>query len=482
MKKIINKKGNKTMKNVKKVIGLLVVLAMAICMTIPAYAAETGSITIENPQKDVEYKAYKIFDVIYDAEKTNYAYTIASDSVWLNTVLAYAAQADNGLTVTKVTTADLYTVTFSEDFHAADFAEALKAANITAGAISFTDAVADNLALGYYFVTTSVGSLCNLTTTDPDEKIHDKNEKPTISKSVSDTKVAVGDTITYTLTGKVPSTTGYPEYTYEVSDKMSEGLSFNKDVVVKFGDEVIATTIDYDTVANGFTLAYDMVDYQAYVGQTITITYTATVNADAIPEGAAISVLSNEAKLVYSADPNDPTEDGEQETEADVDVYISNIVIDKYAIKANADDKSEKLEGAQFKLYKLDETGAKVYYKWDSKVTWVAADAADVVTTKENGAAQFDGIEAGTYYLEEIKAPDGYNRLITPVEFAVEINVDEAGLASVEGNVVSIGNQAGFLLPSTGGIGTTIFYILGTVLIAGAFILIVTKKRMSTEK
>ena len=225
-----------------------------------------------------------------------------------------------------------------------------------------------------------------------------------------------------------------------------------------------------------------MVDYQAYVGQTITITYTATVNADAIPEGAAISVLSNEAKLVYSADPNDPTEDGEQETEADVDVYISNIVIDKYAIKANADDKSEKLEGAQFKLYKLDETGAKVYYKWDSKVTWVAADAADVVTTKENGAAQFDGIEAGTYYLEEIKAPDGYNRLITPVEFAVEINVDEAGLASVEGNVVSIGNQAGFLLPSTGGIGTTIFYILGTVLIAGAFILIVTKKRMSTEK
>ena len=240
------------MKNVKKIVGLLVILAMAICMTIPAYAANEGAIEIANPQADTEYKAYKIFDVIYDAAKDNYAYTIADDSAWLATVQAYAA-ANKGLTVTDVTTDDLYTVTFGEAFHAADFAEALKAAGITAGAITFADAKVENLELGYYFVTTSTGALCNLTTTDPTVTIHDKNEKPTISKTVSDAKVEVGETITYTITGKIPSTVGYDTYKYEVSDKMSAGLTFNKDVTLQFGND---EAIDDEDILGTYTTRF----------------------------------------------------------------------------------------------------------------------------------------------------------------------------------------------------------------------------------
>ena len=156
-------------------------------------------------------------------------------------------------------------------------------------------------------------------------------------------------------------------------------------------------------------------------------------------------------------------------------------MIDKYAAnKDNAEDTSKKLAGAQFVLYKLDGTN-KLYYKWNTtteKVEWVERAKADVVTTDGDGAAFFAGIADGTYYLEEIAAPAGYNLLKDPVEVTVAGSKTEIAKLTVTEQVA---NSTGTELPSTGGMGTTIFYVLGGVLMAGAFVLLVVRKRMRTE-
>ena len=114
------------------------------------------------------------------------------------------------------------------------------------------DVVFENLALGYYFVTSGLGSVCNLTTTDPQATIYDKNDKPVIEKTADTTTADVGQTINYTINGKVPSLTGYKSYTYKVTDNMSEGLTFNKDVVVKFGDTIYKPNItELDIIREG---------------------------------------------------------------------------------------------------------------------------------------------------------------------------------------------------------------------------------------
>ena len=157
-----------------------------------------------------------------------------------------------------------------------------------------------------------------------------------------------------------------------------------------------------------------------------------------------------------------------------------------------------------FVLYKSDGTGNK-YYKWDEvnkKVTWVAEaekeTAATQKTTNKYGKATFEGLKEGTYYLEEITAPKGYNKLKDPVEVKIEPTYDTTNGtldASVAGckliqdapdshyyQVQSISNKAGAVLPSTGGIGTTIFYVLGSILVLGAAVLLIVKKRMKDQE
>ena len=206
------------------------------------------------------------------------------------------------------------------------------------------------------------------------------------------------------------------------------------------------------------------------VGDDIVVTYNATVN-----EKAIAVVSENEAKLIYSNDPT--TDETKTITPPVVKVYSSKIVIDKY----ETGKETTKLPNAQFVLYKevTSETGTStLYYKWnaDKKVEWVAdMKDATVVKTDENGAATFGGLANGDYYLVETKAPAGYNQLEEPFEVVVTGGTAEAEL-SVTANVA---NSTGTLLPSTGGVGTTIFYVLGAVLVVGAGVLLITKKRMS---
>lgn len=541
------------MKHTKKLISLLLILVMALSMSVTAFAAGgTGTITVDNPVTGQEYTAYKIFDVVYNNDKTAYSYTIenAQDS-WFADVIAYMGKTWNtesqsytgnpaeagdggiytgkGITLTpSASDASVYvvgldeTATSADKFSAADFARYLKTCSGHTGErLNASDVggktvkQAINLPLGYYFVSSTSGALCNLTTTNPTVTIHDKNDVP-FDKTDDKDSVEVGETVNYTIKGKVPDTTGFETYTYKITDTMSDGLTFKKDVAVKIGttDVTTACTVEYtptENAATGFTLTIPVMDYQNQVGTEIMVTYSALVN-----EKAVAKIENNTATLTYS---NDPTDDKsftitppDKET-----VYSAKIVIDKY----DATNEGEKLAGASFVLYK-EESGNESYYHYHeknvadpndvAKVEWytlaeiidkinenapstldTSATLADVLkldelvyggyitvkTTDANGAANFDGLKDGTYQLLETAAPAGYNLLDAPVSVTVQGNdTTEASLTATR----QVANKTGSLLPSTGGIGTTIFYVVGSILLVGAAVLLITRKRMNSAK
>ena len=473
------------MKTAKKFASLLLVMVMVFAMATTAFAAEDkGTIIVDNPVADQTYTAYKIFDVTYSG--SNYSYTIKTTSEWYSTVQTYAGTEGNGLTLTGVAGDDTtFVVSTSTGFSAAAFANALKAAmsgktgtTLTADG---TTVKATNLDLGYYFVTSTNGALCNLTTTDPTVTIHDKNDIP-FNKVDDKESVDVGEIVTYTITGKVPDYTGFTTYTYLITDTMSEGLTFQRNVKVTVGGTDVTSdctiTYDKDNNANKFTVSIPVKSYT--IGAEIKVTYTAVVN-----ENAVAKIENNAATLTYSNDPIDTSKTTTTPEDRET-VYSAKVVINKYVKDSN----NEKLAGAKFVLYKEvktddSDTTTKYYYKWNDtvkKVEWTTNKAdATVKTTDANGAAAFDGLKDGTYYLEEVKAPAGYNLLKTPVQVTVNgANATTANLSSltVTGNVE---NSSGAELPETGGMGTTIFYVLGSVLILAAVVLLVTRKRMSSR-
>lgn len=476
------------MKRTKRLASLLLAIVLVFALATTALAAETGSITVDNPIANQTYTAYKIFDVTYNTDKSAYSYTIDSNSEWYGTVTAYAATEANGLTLAQVNDSTTYIVTTSNAFSAPAFALALKAAvsgknGTTLTAQSDGTVSVSNLPLGYYFVTSTNGALCNLTTTNPTVTIHDKNDIP-FDKVDDKESVDVGQIVNYTITGKVPDYTGFTTYTYLITDIMSEGLTFQKDVKVTVGgtDVTNACTITYDVEsnANKFTVSIPVMSYT--IGAEIKVTYTAVVN-----ENAVAKIEKNHATLTYS---NDPT-NSESKTTTPPDeetVYSAKIVLNKYV----KDNNTKKLANAKFVLYKNVTTGeggtaatTTLYYKWNDttkKVEWVEnKDDATVKTTDNQGATSFDGLADGTYYLEETEAPAGYNKLTAPVTVVVNganaVTTDLSSLTVTQ----DVENETGAILPSTGGMGTTLFYVLGGVLVVGAVVLLVTKKRMSAK-
>lgn len=468
------------MKTMRKLFTVLLALAMTLALAVPAFAADTGSITITNPQGDHTYTAYKIFDVTYSGD--NYSYTISDNAAAFTTVKAYADEAANDLTLTAVANTNKYNVSTGDSFSAASFAQYLKTKVGSLGtgtkfAADGTTMKAAGLELGYYFVDGTSGTVCELATAK-DIQIRDKNEAPQIEKSVDDTDrtVEVGQKLTYTITGKVPSTKGYTEYTYQVTDTMSEGLTFNKDVKVTIGGTAVTdAAITYND--NGFVASINMMNYQEQIDAPVVITYTATVNEKAIQSNKE----TNTATLKYSNDP--ANKDSFKESSVEVEVFSFNIVINKYA----ADNESTKLEGAKFVLKNAEGK----YYKYDANakaVTWVVgkADATEVITGAD-GAARFDGLQAGTYYLEETVAPAGYNQLIKDITIVLNkdgsATIDSASstLGADHSLTAGVANSTGTMLPETGGIGTVIFVALGALAVICAGVFLVTNKRMSKE-
>ena len=467
------------MKTMRKLFTVLLALAMTLALAVTAFA-DTGSITISNPQDGKTYTAYKIFDVTYDADG-HYAYTISKDSAAYNVVKDYT----NGLTLADIANTNKCSVSIdAAAFSAASFAQHLKENVGSLGTGTDFTKVGDTmkasgLALGYYFVSGTSGTVCELVTAK-DIQIRDKNEAPQIEKSVDDNDgtVEIGQVLTYTITGKVPSTKGYTVYTYEVTDTMSEGLTFNKDVKVTIDGVDVTTAATITNNDNGFVASVNMINYQGQIDAPVVITYTATVNEKAIQRDKE----TNTATLKYSDNPAD--KNSYKESKVEVEVFSFNIVINKYA----TGNETTKLEGAKFVLKK----GANgPYYKYDAAtkvVSWVNAKGdATEVTTGADGAARFDGLQAGTYSLEETVAPTGYNQLTNDIT----IVLDKSGSATIDGAAsapgtdhsltTGVANSTGTELPETGGTGTVIFVALGALAVICAGVFLVTNKRMSKE-
>lgn len=475
------------MKTMRKLFTVLLAMVMTLALAVPAFAAETGSITITNPQGDRTYKAYKIFDVTYTADEVNYSYTISDTDPAYATVQTYAAKPNSGLTLTAVADTGKSNVSIDKTkFSAASFAQYLKTHVDSLGTgKAFTKAgnnvKASGLDLGYYFVSGTSGTVCELATAK-EIKIRDKNEAPEIKKDVDDDDrtVEIGQTLTYTITGKVPCTTGYNKFTYQVTDTMTEGLTYNKNVKVTIDgvDVTSAATTTITDIENGFVASVDMKNYQDKIDKPVVITYTATVNEKAIQRDKE----TNTAKLKYSNNPADSNSTKESPG-VTVDVFSFNIVINKYA----TGHEDTKLEGAKFVL----KSNENKYYKYDAvnkAVTWVdtKTDATEVKTDAK-GAARFDGLQAGTYKLEETAAPAGYNQLTKDI--TIVLNKDGSATiddkASNPGDALSlttdVANSTGTVLPETGGTGTAIFVALGALAVICAGVFLVTNKRMSKE-
>ena len=470
------------MKTMRKLFRVLLALAMTLALAVPAFAAETtGSITITNPQGGHTYTAYKIFDVTYSG--VNHSYTISDTDAAYSTVKAYADEPANGLNLTPVADTNKYNVSSSAGFSAASFAQYLKtkADSLGTGTAFIEDGntmKASGLALGYYFISGTSGTVCELATAK-DIQIRDKNEVPEIKKDVDDNDrtVEIGQKLTYTITGKFPSTKGYDEFTYQVTDTMTEGLTFNTDVTVTIGGVDVTSAATITNNGNGFVASVNMMHYQDQIDAPVVITYTATVNEKAIQSDKE----TNTATLKYSNDP--ANKDSFKESSVEVNVFSFNIVINKYA-KGN---ENTKLEGAKFVLKNAENK----YYKYDAAtkaVTWVDdKSAATEVSTDANGAARFDGLQAGTCSLEETVAPAGYNQLTKDITIVLDKNGSATidGAASAPGAdhslTTGVANSTGTLLPETGGAGIVTFVALGALAVICSGVFLVTNKRMSKE-
>jgi len=293
--------------------------------------------------------------------------------------------------------------------------------------------------------------------------------------------------VEFKITGLVPDTTGFDTYTYKLDDTMTAGLLFESntsDFKVLFGTTKIEVTPTY--INNGFTLTFDMVDYQDYVGEIITITYKAKVTEEAVNS----TTTNNSVILTYSNDPKSDTT--YTTTPIEVPVYSSQINV----VKVDSNDEKIKLAGASFviqnaegKYYQaLTADGVKITETNTTTgldtVKWVdSLEEATLLITQEDGIISFVGVENGTYDLVEIEAPLGYNKLTGPVSIKVgyvgeeQTNLGEVAVIHEE----IVANNSGTALPETGGIGTKIFIGIGLVLVLGSAILLITNKRMIKE-
>lgn len=471
------------MRQLKKLLGLVMATVMVFAMTVTsAFAAQgtndnSGTITITNAEVGHTYKAYQVLVLeSYNTDAKAYSYKANGDwDDWLKTQTQYVSIDAQGY------------VTWVKDADAAAFAKAALAhaekANIqpdatataTSAKVEFT-----GLNLGYYLVDTTVGSLCSLDTTIPNVEMKEKNKVPPVDKKVQeDSDQSWGDSSTAEIGDTIPfetTITANPgAQNYVLHDEMSAGLTLNKDSIQVTG---LTAGKDYTVTTEGLNDGCDfhVTFTQAYLDSIktetkIEVTYTAVLNENAVIAGAG---NPNKTLLEYGTDKR--TEWDETTT------YTYKVDVVK------TDGSNEVLDGAEFKLYDAKTGGNEIaLVKVSDGVYRLAKDSEQDVEyiTTVNGELEIKGFDANTtYWLEETKAPDGYNKLAERVEIAVKNgNID----ATVNGGIwqeggIHVVNKAGSLLPTTGGMGTTIFYVAGGTIVVAAAATLVYRKRMENNR
>ena len=478
------------MKHVKRIASLVLALVMVLALSAGVFAAAVneGRITIDNAITGQTYTIYEILHLESYNKESN-AYSYKATAAWKDFV------ESKDIKDTYLVTNDQGYVTWVENADAAAFAKLAQAnaANLSSNqgrtkAISAT-VVFDNLDLGYYLVDSTLGTLCSLDTTNPDVTIEEKNAVPTNEKEVEeDSTNAYGKTndadIGQTVNFKSTITAQAGAENYLFHDKMSAGLTFTAVTKVTLNGTDVAAE-NYEVVTTGLTddCTFEVRFTQAFcdtlkANDKIVISYTATLNENAV---VGVEGNPNESKIEYGQSGKTTTTPPSTTT-----TYTWDLEVLKYG----NGDKGKVLKDAQFVL--LNKNKDKVAVVDNGKLTgWenvpaagedgtIPWNASTILTTNTQGKIEIDGLDADTYYLREIEAPAGYNGLGQDVEVKITgaTKAEDSATLTYTTVVAEINNQSGTELPSTGGMGTTVFYILGSVLVLGAAVVLVTRKRM----
>lgn len=369
----------------------------------------------------------------------------------------------------------------------------------------------------------------------------DKKIGTDIATGVAANEATIGDKVPFVIASKVPQMQGYTKYFFVLNDSMTAGLTYNKDVAIKIGTTTLAADaydVVYDDTANTMKIVIkNFIQYKSVAGKDIVVTYSATLNEKAdLKDGN-----KNTVKLTYSNNPNvDYKGDNEPDTTDPVGETPEHVTV-TYSTKlqltkVDGADHNVKLEGVEFQItgtsiktavskgdyFKQDAAGT--YYQLkdgtftetapttetESKYVSTSVKYAEVTdsteqtkmqkvtasgTTDKNGLITFKGLGAGTYYITELKTLGGYNLLTAPITVEIKatpgttsctwtakVNGNDATFDTKENMVkLTVENNKGSDLPITGGIGTTIFYVIGGLLVCGAVVMAITKKKLSVE-
>lgn len=502
------------MKYMKKLITLLAVLTLALAIAVPAFAETTTTtytITINNGTGT--YAAYQIFKGdLHEKTLSNIEW---GDNVTDEGRTKFGNAADKAKTITTEADAKAFAVEVAK--YLTDPAAGTGTDSITVSGP------------GYYLIkNTSVGE--GEVFTDyilrvvGDVTVNPKSGKPTLDKQIRHNETGlwgvvgdnqIGDTVEFRTLTTVPIVSGYTQYTYVIHDEMSAGLTSNvrsnDDVTIKVNDETVldkkyyTVTVD-GTNANKFTVTVDVLnaikDGKMVEGNTLYTYYTGILNekAKVYNDGKQ----DNKAYLEYSNNPHDNKTTNKTPEKVVYDWTF------KMGVKKVDGADGTPLTDAKFVLSKNgncslgtigdDGTPSNTTDLIDlienSDGSYTVAPAGytgSVVNVMTAGDITINGLDDATvYYLYETKAPAGYNRLTAAVRFEITATYSDAGdnctsvTATVNNDVqssvsVNVRNNKGSTLPSTGGIGTTLFYVIGGGLMAVAAVLLVTKKRMNNK-
>ena len=510
------------MKNTRRIANVLLALVMLFALAIPAFAETTsgtsatvtGQITINNAVAGQAYTAYKLLELeSYDSQKGIYTYKTTNETVG-NFFQFYSFTVSETkyypFTVTDVNDAN---GTFSYSIVAPNAAVELTAEQKAALAKTLlankdtygitaqgdpvtataTTVVFEDLPLGYYLVDSSFGSLCALTTTDNEAEINEKNVAPTVTKTVKTdtgaygaiTDAGIGDTVEYRTIVTIPHGTE----SLVLHDTMEDSLTLDATSIYVYDKtnsatlstsyyEVTTTCTDSCTFEITFkdgylsTLRTPDATTEIYVVYKAVLNGNADIfsgNAAAKDENTGDLTQLNENTTYLSYANNLKTEI----SRADVKTYAFDLV--------KTDSASAKIEGAKFKLYDALTGGKEIAVVEVSNGVYRVAVDGETGVEIEAGVVTIQGLDAGTYYLEETVAPTGYNMLTSRVAITIAADgtVTATGGTVEEGTTtVKVVNNSGALLPDTGGMGTTIFYVAGSLLAVAAVVLLITKKRM----
>lgn len=475
----------------KKLISLVLTLAMIMVVS-AALATEptAGSNTIEitNAAKGETYSAYKMLDLSYsgsDANGNPEAYTYTVNSAWTgffkaeNQVVAAVFKFDDQ---GYVTSTERDETSWNATSLLSKFAEAAakyaKDNNLTpevSVTASGTSATL-NTGAGYYLITSTLGSRAMVDTTPGDVAINEKNDVDTIEKEVREDSTGnygakndaqIGDAIEFKTIAKITPRS----VNVKIHDTMSAGLTFNYDIKI-YTDADLSTVLDTDKytvqatpdTGDTFTIAIDdSVAAGTSAIQELYITYSATLNKDAITATPGFAENKNATTITFG--------DNQESTEASTTTETHSFSIFKHKKGST----TENLAGAVFQLKKGTGTDAAVLnlIKIDATNYRIAnsdeTGTVTEITTVDSGDIVIWGVDAdGDYALEETEAPDGFHKLSADV--TVEVAADNTTKVDVE-------NNSGTELPSTGGIGTTIFYVVGGILLLGAAIVLVARRK-----